>query len=615
MGRALVLCGLAACSGNPDPTVDAPDTIGLYMPVGNYFALLPAGTESERDIRFHTGFSTSMFFVPPTPIHGNFDGAGKDTVGFYDPRENRFFIRYDNSPSPIGDLDFHFGNVAISALSPFNPVGLAGDWSGGGGGDTVGYYDPSTSTFHLSSANAADATDTAVQFGAPETFMPVTGDWTGAGRDTIGLYNPATGEVRLRTTNTAGEPDLAFTLEPVGKMFPVAGDWDGDGIDTISLFDHQNNVLYIHDTNAAGPADATVQLERTTWTWAPIAGNWKPTSAPPASNGFAWPTATPESQGLDPVKVEAAYTAASQLPFSESIVIIRHGNLVREGYFHGNRPAIAHKIASSTKSVLSSLFGIAFGDGKLTTIATPISQLLPARYYPNLLDANEAITLGAIMTMSSGLNGEGDIPPAEWDRLVSKSGDMLADMMARAPSYPMGTFAYNSINTQIGEHILSEMVGPVATFAQERLAKPLGIELVFWEHEGGNPDHIYGAGELAMKPRDMARFGQLYLNRGLIDGHQIVPANWVDGSTAALVTPNLRFGQRYGLWWWHLAASGPTADMYAAIGTGGQYIIVIPSADAVVVLTNKSEVQGAEAEAQYDAIDRLLVNQIIPIFY
>ena len=613
VGRAFALCALAACSGNPTaPQARAPDTIGLYSPVGNYFALLPAGTESDRDLRFQTGFSTSMFFVLPTPIHGNFDGAGKDTVGFYDPRENRFFLRFDNSASPTGDLDFRFGDVAISSLSPFNPVGLAGDWSGSGR-DTVGFYDPATSTFHLSSANAAGAIDTAVQFGTAERFVPMTGDWTGSGRDTIGLYDPGTGEVRLRTTNTPGDPDVVFAID--AGMFPVAGDWDGDGIDTIGLLDHANNVLHIRNTNAAGPADEVLKLERTTWTWLPIAGNWRPSSAPPVSNGFDWPTATPESQGLDPAKVEAAYAAASALPFTESIVIIRHGYLVREGYFHGNRPAMAHQIASSTKSVLSSLFGIAFGDGKFTTIATPISQLLPAQYYPNQLDANHTITLGAIMTMSSGLNGEGEIPHADWDHIVSKSDNMLAEMMARPPSYPMGTFAYNSINPQIGEHILNQMVGPVATFAEERLAKPLGIELVWWPHEGGNPDHIYGAGELAMKPRDMARFGQLYLNRGLIDGHQIVPANWVDGSTAALVTPNLRFGQRYGLWWWHLAASGPTSDMYAAIGTGGQYIIVIPSADAVVVLTNKSEVQGAEAESQYDAIDRLLVNQIIPIFY
>ena len=133
--------------------------------------------------------------------------------------------------------------------------------------------------------------------------------------------------------------------------------------------------------------------------------------------------------------------------------------LVREGYFNGCRPEIANTLNSAGKSILSALFGIAFGDGTFTSLNTPISQLLPPEYYPNLFDPNRAVTLGNIMTMTSGLKATHDFTLTDWDNIVGKSDDWLKTTLSASPATAVGTYSYTSMNNEIGAHILTGKVG------------------------------------------------------------------------------------------------------------------------------------------------------------
>jgi len=544
-----------------------------------------------------------------SPIAGNFDGAGGDTIGIYDQKNGHFAIYSDNSPTSKPALEFAFDagpNVTISAL---NPVGIAGHWTGGS--DGVGIYDGPSATFQLRGSLTAGAADTIFTFGPPNA-MPIAGDWDGDGVDTIGVYDRTSGQFLLRNANSAGPADVTFAFGPIdaANMWPVAGDWDGDGIDTIAVFDSASYILYIRNSNTAGPPDQTIQLERTTWGWQPIAGKWRPTTAPPESPGYAWPTADPATLNIDAGKLDAAFAFAKSLPFTQSLLVIRHGTLAREAYFNGNRPEIAHDLASAAKSVISALIGIAEGEGKIGPLTTALPQFLPAKYFPDPTDPRASITLAGLMTMSSGLISVHQMTADNWAQVETISHDWTQSILAMPLTQQSGEWGYGTMGVVLGARILQDRVGmPLDEYAKQKLCDPLGIRIPWWEHDPQG--YLVGGGELALKPRDMARFGYLFLQRGNVDGQQIIPAPWVDLSTGALVSvtdpADQRFGKGYGLWWWHpVQGTGPGSDVYAALGYGGQYIYVIPSQDAIIVITAKDDATGDDLTNQFDQLDTLL---------
>ncbi|HOL73702.1 MAG TPA: serine hydrolase, partial [Bryobacteraceae bacterium] len=145
-------------------------------------------------------------------------------------------------------------------------------------------------------------------------------------------------------------------------------------------------------------------------------------------------------------------------------------------------------------------------------------------------------------------------------------------------------------------------------FAQEALGKPLGITLAQWTRD---PQGIYfGGNEMSMTPRQMIRFGELYANRGVAGGKQVVPASWIDASFIPRGRSSIS-EQLYGYGWW----IGMMADtpVYFAWGSGGQYIFVIPSLDLVVATT--STVGGGDGyhrqhQAVYDLVERFIVQPV-----
>jgi hypothetical protein len=177
-------------------------------------------------------------------------------------------LRNGNSAGPA-DVAFNYGPAVLGWM----PV--VGDWNGDGV-DTIGLYDPVTSTWYLRNSNSAGPADVAFSYGpAGGGWTPMIGDWNGDGLTTIGLYSGTTSTWYLRNTNAAGAADLAFNYgPPAGGWVPRTGDWDGNGTFTAGLYNETTGTFYLRNANAAGPADTAFNYGPAGAGWASGAGDW-----------------------------------------------------------------------------------------------------------------------------------------------------------------------------------------------------------------------------------------------------------------------------------------------------------------------------------------------------
>jgi CubicO group peptidase (beta-lactamase class C family) len=319
-----------------------------------------------------------------------------------------------------------------------------------------------------------------------------------------------------------------------------------------------------------------------------------------------WRTATPQSHGIDAAalaKVEQQVAAG----FTEvrSVLVVRHGYLVYEHYWHGLDASAGHDVRSVTKSVVGTLVGIAVAEGKIASLDQTVGQLLAAQLPPDA-DPNMAkITVKHLLTMTSGLAAD----PAEEDTLWT-SPDWVRQILGRRLIAPPGTrFAYSSA----GSHLLSAIVATATgqstlAYARAKLFAPLGIDttgafepvlradldplmLETYQRAGvawpTDPQgYHYGGAFLRLPARDLAKLGYLYLNGGRWDGAQVVPADYVAAATSSTGSePNV--GSGYGWQWW--VAKDGNHRTFRAEGYGGQFIYVVPDLDLVVVVTNEPE--------------------------
>ena len=250
----------------------------------------------------------------------------------------------------------------------------------------------------------------------------------------------------------------------------------------------------------------------------------------------AWRTSSPEEQGMDSQQLAQMLAAIQQQHLNlHSLLIIRNGYLVSENYFGSYQPDTRHELYSCTKSISSALIGIAIGEGRIKGTGVRVVDLFPKQQIANLDERKEAMTLENLLTMSSGL----DWP--EWDTLYTDPTNPVRQMLLSPDPIqlvldrPMQTdpgklFNYTSGGSNLLSAIVAQTTGTTTlAFARANLFEPLGFSKVFWYRAQNG---MYRGGEgLMLTPRDMAKFGYLYLNRGVWDGRQIISAAWVDAST------------------------------------------------------------------------------------
>ena len=300
-----------------------------------------------------------------------------------------------------------------------------------------------------------------------------------------------------------------------------------------------------------------------------------------------WQLVPADQVGLDADRLDQSVEDIGALDGVQGVLIARRGRLVAERYFRGAAGHRPHNLKSASKSVLSALAGLAVEEGVLE-LDQPIADVLPEA--ADLDDPRkQAITVRHLLTMTSGLGSTSFGNYGSW---VASRNWVLAAMARPLEAAPGTRFSYSTGGTHLLSATLARAAGKSThDFAREHLFGPLGIRHSAWARD---PQGIHvGGNNLSLLPRDMLKFGQLYLNRGRWDGRQILPWQWVDESTRpGLAGPRGR-GRIYGgygyLWW----LRGPRErGAYIASGYGGQYIYVSPAEDLVVVVISTEISKG-----------------------
>jgi CubicO group peptidase (beta-lactamase class C family) len=288
-----------------------------------------------------------------------------------------------------------------------------------------------------------------------------------------------------------------------------------------------------------------------------------------------WKTAAPEAEGVDTNALARSLGHVARIcPTIHSLLVVRHGRLVVERYFNGTHEPDPWNIKSASKSVLSALVGIALERGYIRSLDQPVLDFFPE--YPDQLSdpRKKQITLRHLLTMSAGLEWEENGPITfRWLGSRDRVGFTLKSKLVAEP----GTrWNYSTALTHLLSAILTKASGTnTLAFAREALLDPIGVTVHRWDLDAQG--YYCGGSEVYLTPRDMAKFGYLYLNDGQWEGRQVVPASWVRASTQQTNSA------RYGFFWWLDTFEGQ--PIYFAQGLGGQHIVVVPHLDAVVVTT------------------------------
>jgi CubicO group peptidase (beta-lactamase class C family) len=300
--------------------------------------------------------------------------------------------------------------------------------------------------------------------------------------------------------------------------------------------------------------------------------------------------------------LEPALKAAEELPRLHSLLVSRRGELILERYFNGRRAVAPANVKSVSKSVIAALVGVAV-DRRLIGLKDPISRYLADALPAPAEEARRAITIEDLLTMRSGLESTSNRNYGAWVQSRNWVRHALAKPLIAKPGSEM---IYSTGNSHLLSAILAKATGRSTwQFAQEVLAKPLGFSLAQWPRD---PQGVYfGGNDMLMTPRQMLAFGALYLNDGRIGAAQVVSEAFVEESFVPRGRSRVS-GREYGYGWWIREMAGRRA--YYAWGFGGQYIVLVPSLDLIVVSTSAatvSEDRRTHRRSVEEIIEHLIV--------
>jgi CubicO group peptidase (beta-lactamase class C family) len=357
----------------------------------------------------------------------------------------------------------------------------------------------------------------------------------------------------------------------------------------------------------------------------PAGGSSTPATASTSAASGAGTTAAKADGTVSPVDPAALEQGLSRMlsggeryeRLIKSVVIQVGGEVVASHYAADSGPTVTHNGRSVTKSVMSMLIGIAIADGAIPGIDATLAELLPDRAAA-MAPGMGAVTLHQILSMTAG------IPEDElFNDRYGPTADWTAVTLSTGLVHPPGTaFAYASAGSHLLSAILVQATGrSVLDYARDKLFDPLAIAtqpateatvdmaIETYDSLPGfawtvDPTGLHlGFTDLKLTAPDMAKLGQLYLQHGVWEGAQLVPADWVAESTRVQVEA---VGQPYGYQWWVLDLGGRPA--FAAFGFAGQLIEVVPDLDLVVAVSCKDD----PARFDPDSIADLVATWIVP---
>ena len=321
------------------------------------------------------------------------------------------------------------------------------------------------------------------------------------------------------------------------------------------------------------------------------------------------PRVEPEILDLDPGGLDDFLDELEGVDGARSVVVVHRDLVVAEDYWWGS-PISLHHDRSVTKSITSTLVGIAIDRGFIDSIDVRMVDYLPATLRPSDR-AKDNILVRHLLTHTSGLRWDENAEIVDW---ISSSNPLRYILNRPLVDTPGTDFNYSTAATHLLSAVLEEAVGvDIEVFADSYLFAPLGISSWRWERDPqGYP---FGGHGVELRTEDMAKLGVLFLNYGRWGGEQVVPADWVRQATATHISGDSSWGpvQRvsYGLLWW--LASADEIDLYMALGWGGQFVVCVPALDLVVATNARWQVNADQADAQERAILEVIVEELLPL--
>lgn len=286
------------------------------------------------------------------------------------------------------------------------------------------------------------------------------------------------------------------------------------------------------------------------------------------------PRSTPEEQGVGSAAllgyVDALAESGQEL---HSLMVVRHGRVIAEGWWAPYRPELRHQLYSLSKSFTSTAVGLVVAEGKLS-VDDPVTSFFPELLPPDVSDNLAAMRVRHLLTMTTGHTEE---PPMWLER------DWMRGFLAAPVEKEPGThFLYNTPATYMLSAIVQRLTGrTVLDYLRPRLFEPLGMTEASW---GTSPEGVtLGGFGLNLTTESVARFGRLLLDKGVYAGKQLVPAEWIEAATARQVPndnqDNVDWQQGYGYQFWQ------SRHGYRADGAFGQFCLVLPEQDVNVITT------------------------------
>jgi hypothetical protein len=356
-----------------------------------------------------------------------------------------------------------------------------------------------------------------------------------------------------------------------------------------------------------------------------------------------WPKATPESAGIDEARLAAfdADIVNSKYPLVDSMLVIRCGQLVYEQkyahdygkiywkeahtkgplnarltgsynyfdpdwhpYYHGTDE---HTMQSVSKTVTSVTLGIAITRNEFKAgLDTPVLKYFHGSRVANVDARKRRMTIRNVLTMSTGLDWNEDVAyddPRNASDQMEATDDWVQFVIDRPMAHEPGSvFAYSSGAAELLAYIFQKETGQdIEEYARKHLFAPLGIDHYYWKR---TPKGVVDTeGGLYLRAEDLAKIGYLFLRQGMWDGKQIVSADWVKQSLAPSMDANN--GWKYGFQGWLIPYGEQQRLAWTAWGLGGQYLLVFPDDNLILVFTAWNILDDSPIVA-HDAIQRIL---------
>jgi CubicO group peptidase (beta-lactamase class C family) len=304
-----------------------------------------------------------------------------------------------------------------------------------------------------------------------------------------------------------------------------------------------------------------------------------------------WNVSTPEEQGLDPTLLAKLYYEAAEMETLYGLLIIKNGYLIAEKYF--NEASIDHVSgrASSTKSFTSALVGIALEQGCIQSLDQRMMDFFP-EFSEEIQDPRkEQITIRHLLQMRGGYPDE-EYTSNLFEIMFFRGNWEFVPHLVDFPlaSDPGTEFNYSNLTSHLLGVIVTRACGQdLETYSRQYLFSPMNADIYGWQVD--DDGYNWGFGEIYVTARNMAKFGQLYLDGGVYDGKQVISADWIEASLQRYSESIIRGGilpwygsfrdRGYGYQWWSSRSGGHY--FYYASGHGGNYIILLPELDMVIV--------------------------------